>query len=58
MFPYIKFLILLIPFTIFVFVFAPSIKWKLLFTLCGAVGIGLALLGKSMRGFTPIGRRY
>lgn len=49
-FPIIKFLILFIPFTIFVWVFAPSIKWKVMFTFAGAIGIVLALQGRSLKG--------
>lgn len=45
----VKFVILFIPFTIFIWNFAPTFKWKILYTLCGVVGIGLALTGKSMR---------
>jgi len=48
-FSWIKFFILFVPFTIFSFWFAPTMKWKLLFPLAGAVGIYLALVGKSMR---------
>lgn len=54
---WIKFWILFSVFTIAVWWFAPSLKWKFLFTVCGAVGIYLALIGKSMRGVTPVGRR-
>lgn len=57
-FPWIKFFILFIPFTIFIWIFAPTLKWKLLFIGCGAIGISIALLGKSMKGVTPLGRRY
>lgn len=47
-FPIVKFFILWIPFSIFVILLAPSLKWKLLFPICGAIGIGLALMGKSI----------
>ncbi len=46
---WIKFFVLLIPFTLFIFFFAPTMKWKVLYTICGAIGIGLALNGKAMR---------
>ena len=54
---WIKFFILWIPFVIFIFAFAPSIKWKLLFSFGGIIGIVLALKGKSMKGVTPLSRR-
>jgi hypothetical protein len=44
-----KFFILWIPFVVIIFIFAPSLKWKFLFSVCGIVGIALALKGKSMR---------
>jgi len=47
-FPWIKFFILWIPFTVMVAIFAPGLKWKLLFPVCGAIGILLALNGKSI----------
>lgn len=46
---WIKFGVLFIPFTIAMFAFAPTVKWKILLSLAGAVGILLALMGKSMR---------
>lgn len=46
---WIKFGILFTPFVIAMFVFSPSLKWKILLSLAGAVGILLALTGKSMR---------
>ena len=46
---WIKFFVLWIPFSIMMFMFAPSLKWKLLFPISGAVGIYLALIGKSAR---------
>lgn len=52
-----KFLVLYIPFLVLVWFMAPSLKWKFLFTICGAAGIWLALAGKSMKGVTPVGRR-
>lgn len=45
----IKFLLLWVPFTIMIVMMAPGLKWKLLYPICGAVGIWLALTGKSMR---------
>lgn len=45
----IKFLFLWIPFTLLVVRFAPGLKWKLLFPICGAVGIFFALTGKSIK---------
>ena len=53
---YVQFLILFIPFTVFIWMFAPSLKWKFLFIMCGAAGIILALAGRSMKGLTPVGR--
>ena len=46
---WIKFAILFIPLAIFIFYFAPTIKWKLLLSFGGVVGIFLALTGKSLR---------
>lgn len=46
---WIKFAILLTVFTIFIWIAAPSIKWKVIFTFGGAIGIYVALIGKSMR---------
>ena len=46
---WIKFVILFVPFTIFSFIFAPTLKWKFLFMMSGAAGIYLALAGKSLR---------
>ncbi len=46
---WIKFAILFIPFTMMMWNFAPSLKWKIGFTISGAVGIYLALIGKSAR---------
>ena len=46
---YIKFLILFIPITIYVFIFAPSLKWKVTLTLGAFIGIVLALSGVSIR---------
>ena len=48
-FSWIKFFILFIPFTILMWAMAPSIKWKVMFTFAGAIGISIALAGKSMR---------
>lgn len=55
---WIKFTILYLPFLAFILWFAPGLKWKVLFALSGMVGIYLALIGKSMKGLTPVGRRY
>jgi hypothetical protein len=54
---WIKFFVIWIPFVVFIFFFAPNLKWKLLFSLAGIVGIVMALLGKSMKGVTPLARR-
>ncbi len=47
-FPWIKFVILSLPFMVGMFYFAPTLKWKILFALCVPVGVGLALAGKSL----------
>ncbi len=52
---WIKFAILFIPFTIFIWIVAPSIKWKFLFTFAGVIGIIMALMGKSIKG--PVSSR-
>ncbi len=54
----IKFFVIWIPLTLLFIWFAPSLKYKLLFPICGAVGIFLALTGKSAKGMTPLGRRF
>lgn len=41
----IKFAFLFIPLTIFIFMFAPTLKWKLLLTFGGLVGVVTALSG-------------
>jgi len=46
---WIKFAVLFVPLVIFIFAFAPTIKWKILFSIAGVIGILLALSGKSMR---------
>lgn len=48
-FPWIKFTILTIPLVIMMFFLADGLKWKILFSLCVPIGVGLALSGKSMR---------
>ncbi len=49
-FPWIKFLILTIPMSIALFIFAPTLKWKIVFSLIASpAGVALALMGKSMR---------
>ena len=45
----IKFAFLMIPLTVFIFFFAPSLKWKLLLTLGGLIGVVTSLSGASMR---------
>lgn len=50
-FPWIKFAILSILFIVPIVMFAPGLKWKILFTICVPVGVGLALAGKSMGGY-------
>ncbi len=45
----IKFGVLFIPLTIFIFFFAPNLKWKLLLTLGGFIGVATALSGASLR---------
>ncbi len=57
-FPWIKFAILSIPLIILMWILAPSLKWKLLFTIAVPIGVGLALTGKSLKGFTPRTRRF
>jgi len=47
-FPWIKFTIICIPFIIFMWFAAPSIKWKILFTIAVPIGVGLAIGGKSI----------
>lgn len=48
-FPWIKFIILSLAFGIPIFWFAPTIKWKMVFTLAVPIGVGVALMGKSIR---------
>ncbi len=45
----IKFVILFVPLTIFMFLFAPTLKWKLLMTLGAFIGVFTALTGASLR---------
>ena len=47
-FPWIKFTILCIPLIILMWVMAPSLKWKILYTVCVPIGVALALSGKSI----------
>ena len=48
-FPFwVQFSFLYIPFLIFIFAFAPSLKWKLLFSVAGAAGIVVALSGATL----------
>lgn len=54
----VKFFILFIPYSIAMMIYAPSLKWKFTFVLAGAVGIWIALAGKTLKGVTPIGRRF
>ncbi len=46
---WIKFFVLYVPFVIFIFIFSPSLKWSILFSISGIVGIGSALMGKGLR---------
>lgn len=46
---WVKFAILFIPLTIFVFSFAPTLKWKILLTFGAFIGVGTALGGSSLR---------
>lgn len=46
-FPWIKFTILCVPLIVLMINFAPTLKWKILFSLCVPIGVGLALKGKS-----------
>ena len=45
----IKFAVLFIPLTIFIFAFAPTLKWKLLLAFGGLIGVVTALSGSSLR---------
>ena len=54
----VKFGILFVPFVVFIFSFAPSTKWKIMFSFAGAVGIAVALMGKTLPGATPLGRKF
>jgi len=47
-FPWIKLAIVSILLIIPIWMMAPTIKWKILFTICVPVGVGLALSGKSI----------
>ncbi len=44
----IKFAVLYIPFVVLMLMFAPGLKWKLLFSFAGIIGIWSALAGKSI----------
>lgn len=46
---WIKFTVLIIPFVLFIFNFAPDIKWKIVLSLGGVIGIITALTGKGLR---------
>ena len=46
---WIKFAFLFIPLTIFIFMFAPTLKWKLLLAFGGLIGVITALSGSSLR---------
>ena len=46
---WIKFAVLFIPLVIYIFISVPTIKWKILLSIGGVVGILLALSGKSLR---------
>lgn len=45
----IKFAFLMVPLTVYIFIFAPSLKWKLLLTFGGFIGVVIALSGSSLR---------
>ena len=47
-FPWIKFAILTVGFGVPIFIMAPTIKWKILFSLAVPVGVWLALKGKTI----------
>lgn len=47
-FPLIKFIILCIPLIVIMWMFAPTLKWKFVFTLAVPIGVGLALTGRSI----------
>jgi len=44
----IKFAILGIPLVVVIFMFAPTLKWKILLSLSGVVGLVIALSGKTI----------
>ena len=50
-FPWIKFIILSVLFSVPVFMMAPTLKWKLLFIVCVPVGVAIALSGKTLGGY-------
>ena len=50
-FPWIKFTILTILFGVPVFLMAPGLKWKFLFSIAVPIGVGVALMGKSLGGY-------
>ncbi len=56
-FPWIKFAILSIPLTILMLIFAPGMKWKLLYVVAVQVGVFLALSGRSIKGVSPWTRK-
>ncbi len=47
-FPWIKFTILCIPLIIVMWLMAPTLKWKILYTIAVPIGVALALSGKSL----------
>lgn len=53
---WIKFVIVCIPFLGIVWWMAPTLKWKLIFSIAVPVGTWLALSGRSMKGLTPLSR--
>ncbi len=57
-FSWVKFFILWIPFSVAMLIWAPSLKWKIAFIIAGALGVYIALIGKSMKGLTPLGRKF
>lgn len=44
-----QFTILYVPFIFFIWNFSPSLKWKILFSIAGIIGIAIALAGRSIK---------
>ena len=55
---WIKFWIVFTPIFLYVLWMAPGFKWKLVLSLGAAIGAFLAVNGKTMKGLTPVGRKY